>query len=47
MVCYDLPGQMMQHWVDAEQFNGALVEIIKFLITDFKAKHWPLRPTAS
>ena len=47
MVYYNLPAQMIQHWTDVQQFNGTLVEIIKFLTTDFKVKYWPLRPTAS
>lgn len=46
MVYYNLPAQMVQHYTNVHEFNGTLVDIIKFLARDFKVRHWPLNPTA-
>ena len=46
IVYYNLPAQMVQHWMDVQQFNSTLVEVMKFLTTDFKVKHCPLSLTA-
>ena len=46
MACYNLPSQIVQHWTYVHELNGALVDVCKFLVSDFKVKQWPLNPMA-
>ena len=46
MAYCNLPKHMMQHQMDVQEFNGVLLEVCRWLVTDMKARQQPLNPLA-